>query len=487
MRIRSFQDVPFRVKLMTAISLAVFVALLVASAAFFFNDVISFKQSKVRDLRTLSQILGSNCVAALSFDDVKAAEETLRSLVFRPHVVTAAIYKNDGTFFVGYQRDQEILKASFVPGPAGVRFERHRITIVSPILLNDQRVGTIDLESDLKEIDERFYHYAGIAFFILLFSFGVALVFSYMFQRVMARPVEALSEAATAVWEKKDYSIRVQGFGQDELGQLTDNFNRMLDEIQSRDRSLIERKKAEELLAQQSIELARSNRDLEGFAYAVSHDLKAPLRGIHSLATWIAEDYQDKLDEEGKDQLKALVSRTKRMHLLIDGILEYSRIGRVREDVLDLDLNRLIEEILDSLQPSPSIRIEVQRPLPVLRAEKVRIQQLFQNLFSNAIKYIDKPQGRIRVNCLEDGSFWRFSVSDNGPGIEERHYERIFGLFQTLESKERTDSTGIGLSLVKRIVEFYGGKVWVESIVGQGSTFYFTFPKTGISLGAKPE
>lgn len=224
-------------------------------------------------------------------------------------------------------------------------------------------------------------------------------------------------------------------------------------------------------------ELASSNKELEQFAYAVSHDLKAPLRGIDSLAGWLAEDYQDKLDQEGKKQLGLLKERVQRMYSLIDGILEYSRIGRIQGEPVAIDLNILLKEVTELIQVPAKIHILVKKGLPVIHAEKTRIHQLFQNLLSNAIKFMDKPKGKIEVGFTEDGHFWRFSVRDNGPGIDEKYFEKIFQLFQTLGMKENEEGTGVGLTLVKRIVETYGGRIWVESKVGEGTTFYFTLPK----------
>ena len=168
------------------------------------------------------------------------------------------------------------------------------------------------------------------------------------------------------------------------------------------------------------------------------------------------------------------------MDALIDGILQYSRVGRVRETVADVDLNEIVNEALAMLAPPPHIEVEIAPDLPRVRAERTRMLQLFQNLLSNAIKYLDKPEGLIRVGRVEHEDEWEFSISDNGPGIEPRHFQRIFQLFQTLAPRDRVESTGVGLALVKKIVELYGGRVWVESQPGTGSTFYFTLPKKGI-------
>ncbi len=241
-------------------------------------------------------------------------------------------------------------------------------------------------------------------------------------------------------------------------------------------RDITERKKAEKRMAQLFKEFENVNQELNDFAYIVSHDLKAPLRAISSLATWLATDYADKLDDEGKEHLRLLLSRVKRMNNLIDGILQYSRVGHIREEKVNVELNELIDDVIYTLAPPPHIDIRVENRLPVVYADETRIRQVFQNLLSNAIKYMDKSRGIIKVGCVKEGDFWRFNISDNGPGIEEKFQERIFHLFQTIQPRDDTNSTGIGLTLVKRIIEIYGGRIWLESEVGKGSTFYFTLP-----------
>lgn len=268
--------------------------------------------------------------------------------------------------------------------------------------------------------------------------------------------------------------------------------------------ALTARKRAEEKQAQLLKQVESANQELADFAHVVSHDLKAPLRAIDSLAKWLAADYRDKFDDEGRSQLDLLLGRVKRMHDLIDGILQYSRAGRIREEVIEVDLAELVPAVIDLLAPPAHIRVAVETPLPKVVIERTRIAQVFQNLLSNAIKYMDKPQGLVRVGCTEEkgkgemanengkgemanggkgetangaGGFWKFYVSDNGPGIEEKDRQRVFQLFETLKPRDRADSTGVGLAVVKKAVEMYGGRVWIESQVGEGSSFYFTLPK----------
>ncbi|KTC65463.1 sensory box histidine kinase (plasmid) [Legionella adelaidensis] len=220
-----------------------------------------------------------------------------------------------------------------------------------------------------------------------------------------------------------------------------------------------------------------SNIELERFAYVVSHDLKAPLRGIATISNWIMEEYQEKLDQQGHKYLALLDSRVKQLQALIDGILEYSRIGRLKEKLEKLDLNRIIKDIIKVLMPPAHIQITVSQNLPVIFAGRTHIYQIFQNLISNAIKYNDKKEGRIEIGATEHTNEWLFFVKDNGKGIAERYKDKIFELFQTLENKENNTSTGVGLTIAKKIVDLYNGKIWFTSDVGKGTIFYFTLEK----------
>lgn len=239
----------------------------------------------------------------------------------------------------------------------------------------------------------------------------------------------------------------------------------------------IERKKAEQQQAQLLNQLESTNKELKDFAYIVSHDLKAPLRGIRTLVKWITTDYADRLDEDGKEQLNLLLSRVDRMHNLIAGVLQYSRIGRIREEKVYVNLNEVVSEVIDMVAVPENITVTMDTKLPLIECEETRIIQVFQNLLSNAVKYMDKPNGEIEIHCTEEGDFWKFSIADNGPGIEEKHFEKIFQMFQTLSPRNDFESTGVGLTVVKKIVELYGGNIWVESKLGKGSTFFFTLPK----------
>jgi PAS domain S-box-containing protein len=228
--------------------------------------------------------------------------------------------------------------------------------------------------------------------------------------------------------------------------------------------------------------LALTNHELQDFVRAASHDLKAPLGAITKLAEWISTDCADKLSEDGRGQMNLLLGRVARMHNLIDSILEYSRVGREREEQIQVDLNELVPKIIHIVAPPENIEIAVENELPVVKCRQTQITKVFQNLLSNAVMYMDKPQGKVRIGCIEENGFWKFSIADNGPGIEERHFERVFEFFKTLQPRDTFESTGIGLAVAKKIVELYGGQIWVESESAKGSTFFFTLPKQQVGV-----
>jgi PAS domain S-box-containing protein len=225
--------------------------------------------------------------------------------------------------------------------------------------------------------------------------------------------------------------------------------------------------------------LERSNADLDAFAHVTSHDLKAPLRGIASLAEWLEEDLGPGMSDQAKHYLTLLRGRVERLAGLIEGVLAYSRADRtegVREAV---DVGDLLRETIALLAPPAHVTVQVAVPLPALQTTRVALQQVFLNLLGNAIKHGSRPGAPllVRVEASAQGEFWEFAVADDGPGIAAAYHERVWQVFQTLAPRDRVESTGIGLSVVRKIVEHRGGRAWVESTPGQGATFRFTWPR----------
>ena len=221
--------------------------------------------------------------------------------------------------------------------------------------------------------------------------------------------------------------------------------------------------------------LEKQNQELNEYAHVVSHDLKAPLRNIDTLINWFKEDNAEILDEKNKKFLDLILSNVEKMDLLIKGILDYSTIDKYEIDDRMIDLNFLVEEILRTINIPSQIEMIFNNQMPIVFGNDFRFKQLFQNLIQNAIKYNDKEKGFIEIGSNEKENEFEFYIKDNGIGIKHRYQTKIFDLFSKLENTDQ--SSGIGLSIVKKIIDFYGGKIWLKSQEAIGTTFYFTLPK----------
>lgn len=234
----------------------------------------------------------------------------------------------------------------------------------------------------------------------------------------------------------------------EELQQQNQILMSTLNKLEEREQELKVRLEETERL---NMELQSANKDLNDFAYIVSHDLKAPLRGINSLAGWLSTDFGNQLGNDGNKMIEMLMGRIHRMNSLIDGILQYSRVGRVQEEKVLIDLQEMVTNIIQMIKPSKSTIVKIDNELPQILFEETRIIQVFQNLIENAVKYMDKKEGLIKVGYEDLGTMWQFYVCDNGPGIDEKYKEKIFKIFQTLNPRDKVEGTGIGLTIVKKL------------------------------------
>ncbi|MGB3757195.1 MAG: ATP-binding protein [Rivularia sp. (in: cyanobacteria)] len=234
------------------------------------------------------------------------------------------------------------------------------------------------------------------------------------------------------------------------------------------------------LLANTNQALTERNQELDSFAYIASHDLKAPLRGIINLSQWLEEDIQNDLSPENQRQFELLRQRIYRMQALIDGLLEYSRVGRMQTPSEKVDVSKLLAEIIDSLNPPSTFKIEIAEQMPVFMTKKLLLRQVFANLLSNAIKHHPRNDGHIKILVEDKQELYKFIVSDDGAGIDPKNRDKIFTIFQTLKSRDKKENTGVGLSIVKKIVESEGGEINLDSELGKGATFDFTWLKLSI-------
>ena len=256
-----------------------------------------------------------------------------------------------------------------------------------------------------------------------------------------------------------NYNVHMRTSGKDELSNLALSLNNMAKVLS------------------ENIELLKSkNNELDQFAHIVSHDLKAPLRGIANVISWIEEDHTQEISPKVNDYLQIIKGRLARSENLIAGILSYARVGKVEHQKEDIDLNHLIHDVCETLALKPSTLI-IQQPLPFIHAERLPLFQIFSNLISNAVKHNDKKNGRIKIYHTEESSHYEFYVEDNGPGISKNYHAKIFIIFQTLQERDSVESTGVGLAIVKKILDARKEKIKLTSAPGLGSVFSFTWTK----------
>jgi PAS domain S-box-containing protein len=224
-------------------------------------------------------------------------------------------------------------------------------------------------------------------------------------------------------------------------------------------------------------ELRKVNDELSQYTYAVSHDLRAPLRALNNYCRFLQEDCSDSLDDIGQEYVQAIAENAWYMEELVTDLLEYSRIGRTRPKITNVSVGKLLARLVAQLHPDEDVEITLPKEDIIIPAYEVPMEQIFSNLLSNALKFNQSQKPHISLEYKEIGDAWEFSVRDNGIGIESRHFDKIFGIFQRLHTQEEYEGTGIGLAIVKKAVEQHGGTIWVESTPGKGSIFTFTLPK----------
>ncbi|WP_371376468.1 ATP-binding protein [Sporomusa aerivorans] len=297
-----------------------------------------------------------------------------------------------------------------------------------------------------------------------------------MAMRILKKIFTPLSELTgeTRQVAAGNYNLPLKSYDYIELNELSEHFFAMLEAVRRREEEL--RRKQREL-SRYAQTLRRSNRELDQFAYVVSHDLKAPLRAIANLSQWLEEDFQGTLDADVKRKLELLRGRVRRMESLIEGILEYSRIGRIKTTAELVNVRELIAEVVEDLTVPGGFQIVIGPEMPDVYTERLRLRQVFANLIGNAVKHHDKPAGQVIVTVRDSDGLYEFTVADDGPGIAPEYHRKIFEMFQTLQSRDIKESTGVGLALVKKIVDSQGGWIRILSSAGQGAKFIFAWPK----------
>jgi signal transduction histidine kinase len=499
MRNRWFRDLSIRAKLLWIVMLTSSIALVAAGISIVAYDSITFTQQKRNDLATQAEILGATSNAALEFNDAKAAQEYLAALKARPEIASAVMYDAEGKTFATYQRTGGAKVEPPRVEADGYRIEGDDLLLFRQIRQGNKAIGTVYLRANV-ERGARLLSYAGIVLIVLVGSLLIALLLSAKLQKLISEPLLAVTRVAREVIDKQNYSHRVVKRSDDEVGILVDAFNQMLTQIQQREATLqatnlrleseIARHKVardeiaalnlnlERRVTERTAALEASNKELESFSYSVSHDLRAPLRGIDGFASFLQIDYADKLDEQDKSYLQRVRAATRRMGHLIDDLLKLSRTARSEINPRRVNLSDLAETIAKDLQrtgPGRHATFSI-APDMIVDADPALLQVALENLLGNAWKFTGKrAEARIEVgSTATNGQAIAYFVRDNGAGFDMKYADKLFGAFQRLHAMTDFDGSGVGLANVQRIIARHGGKIWAEAAPEQGATFYFT-------------
>ena len=480
----SFRNLPIKHKLTLLSVLASGSALVLACGAFVAYDGWTFRDALIQTISTQARIVGANSAASLLFGDPRSATETLAALSAEPAVLAAGVYNRDGKLFASYARagitqSVEAALPRTSPGqPDRHRFEANYLDLSRPIVFQKEPVGIVAIRADLEIMRTRQLRYIGIAAVVLLICTLGAIGVSLWFQQRISRPILALATTAKRVSEDKDFSVRAKADSRDETGVLVETFNEMLSRIQEQNQALQKaRDELEQRVAERTTQLEAANKELESFSYSVSHDLRAPLRSIDGFSQALFEDHGDKLDEQGRSDLQRVRAATQRMALLIDDLLNLSRVtrGEMRRETVDLSaLVKSIAVELTSAEPERRVDLAIAEGI-VTQGDPRLLRVLLENLLRNAWKFTGKHSAaRIEFGISQNNGKPAYFVRDDGAGFDMAYAHKLFGAFQRLHAMTEFNGTGVGLATVQRIVHRHGGRVWAEGKVDHGATFYFT-------------
>jgi signal transduction histidine kinase/CheY-like chemotaxis protein len=468
-----FRDLPIRRKLTLIVMLTSGIALLLASVGFLAWDLYRFRADALQDLAAQADIIAENTVAALAFEDPDTARETLSTLYVKPAIENASVYAADGRLFAAYVRPGAPRVIPDLAPPEGHDFTLSALTLSRPVLQAGRRIGSVHLRSNLDELYTRLEVQAGVVALVLIGSALVALLVATRLKRVISGPIDHLAATARTVARDKDYSIRAERSGGDEVGLLVEAFNDMLGRIAEHDAE-----RARLLRREQD-----ANRLKDEFLATLSHELRTPLNAILG---WLHLLRSGAVDEATRARALETIERNARSQAhLVDDLLEISRIaaGKLRLTIRPVDLRRVVEAALDVVRPAAGARrINLTAslpPAPVLVAgDAERLQQLVWNLLSNAVKFTP-PGGRVSVR-VSAGADAEIAVTDTGIGVREAFLPHLFEAFRQADASSTREhgGLGLGLAIVRHVAELHGGTVEAQSPgEGQGATFTARFPR----------
>jgi signal transduction histidine kinase len=502
-----------RRKLIAVMMVVCIFSLLASGVAFILWNLSVYRQTTANNLMVTASIMANQTKAALAFEDAKDAEKTLTSLAAQPSIVAANLYAKGGKHFVSYTREEGQKPVEGLENvQPGYTFQGDNIIVSQPIEVDGEKIGTVTIVSDVSQINKMLKNSVRIVGCVILTVSLLGYMAASKMQKYISRPILSLAETARNVSADKDYSTRASRVSNDETGVLIDAFNEMMDQIQISQAELMEakanleekvrertlalttevqsRKEAQMRLVDMNKDMARavekleqSNQQLQEFAYVASHDLREPLRKISSFGRLLQDSLQEKLSDDDKENFDFMIDGAQRMQQMIEALLTYSRVTTHGAEFRAVDLNLILEqlrtlELAAKLEDVPGSTIDAPEPLPIVFGDPIQMRQLLQNLIANGMKYQAKgavPKITVRAVKAEE-NLMKIEIEDNGIGIKEEYYNTVFTMFRRLHSRSEYEGTGIGLAVCKRIVERHNGKIGLTSVVGKGTTFWFTIP-----------